>query len=451
MPKAIKNSVGELSLTSSFVAGGFSYQVDPAESDFGTGKIGGKPLLFYRFEDLNGFGTEVRRINLSNSGISNTSIQGVLSSSIGSGSASNFPIYTTDTPYAFKFPMGESGNLLAKTSKQVRSLRFGQSRGVFDAVDPPFDASIRVDNVSPTTSVESAEEGADHVSVDISPNVIDAIFSTGGLTITAWIKPELLELEGTYAAPPPAGRIPIHTRPIFSLLRKSGGAKESLINFSAINVIKDAANDEYLNETSNIKLHRSLLMTYKNRFTGDQSSKVTFISRDRVVQEGEWQHVAIVVPPDDGTGEISANTPIRFYVNGTLIRPNQEFLKLELDVEPRALDLSVDKSEIGIELGGYNGNLDGGFVLPVGGVARSIGAFFIGNMDDVALWNRALEGDEVAAIFNARAGAYKPGSGYLNSSPRLIIRDRDNLPGLYPSSNVPPGRVLNGATFKEGD
>jgi hypothetical protein len=72
-------------------------------------------------------------------------------------------------------------------------------------------------------------------------------------------------------------------------------------------------------------------------------------------------------------------------------------------------------------------------------------------MDDVAIWNRGLSGDEIAAIYSAHRGAYDPQSGYLNNPPRSVIRDRDNTAGQYPTSNFSPGSNMTSTAFKEGD
>ena len=62
-----------------------------------------------------------------------------------------------------------------------------------------------------------------------------------------------------------------------------------------------------------------------------------------------------------------------------------------------------------------------------------LGSSFHGNMDDLAVWTRELGSEDIKAIYAAHNGAYDPKSGFLNNPPRVMIRDADNHPGVYPT------------------
>ena len=58
---------------------------------------------------------------------------------------------------------------------------------------------------------------------------------------------------------------------------------------------------------------------------------------------------------------------------------------------------------------------------------------FIGKLAQVAIWSKELNAEAVRALHSFRSGIGEKRSGYLNIPPRLILTERDNKTGSYPS------------------
>lgn len=440
MPRALRGSEHELSLTSSFVAGGFAYHVDPR--DIIAPGHGGKPLVFFRFED-----PDNRRQDLTSDesyfADDTSNIAPILSSTFGSGIGSIYPTYTTSTPYLFTNHVTGS-KLTSDESRQIRSLEFGENAGTFNVSLSP--GGPKVDNVSPTTRIVNGL-GSDHVSLNVQNNVftgnlLGSFFSSfKGITISAWIKARETELVANYGSSPlPSPSSPesttIHYRPIFRS-RKILGADEALISFGIAVSLKNPDSGLYYHEN----LHKHLYFRFKDSYG---TVPITWISYDRAPIDDNWHHVAIAIDQDNSSF-LNSDTSIRFYCDGMYLK---SFPFNVVPMNKTTIETNVDWMIGGVEEPSYVETVQVPPLFPIR--VNAIGSFFLGNIDDLAVWNRGLSGDEIAAIYSAHRGAFKPDSGYLNNPSRVIIRDMDNLGGQYPTSNIAPG-VSTGNAFKEGD
>ena len=63
------------------------------------------------------------------------------------------------------------------------------------------------------------------------------------------------------------------------------------------------------------------------------------------------------------------------------------------------------------------------------------GNYYNGDLSTIVMWSKELSSDEVLTLFKVGAwGSYNPMSGYLNNSSRVVIRERDNATGSYPTN-----------------
>lgn len=433
MPKAKKSEVRELSLTSSFVAGGYSYHADPTNLlQLGAG---GKPLVFLRFEDSDNRRSGLTSDDFYNSNVTPEKIIPVLSSTLGPDTASNLPIYTANTPYRFtNTVIGD--RLTTDSSSQVRSLELGSNAGVFTSNLGTF---VKVDNVSPTTSMLSNVEGNDHLSLGVQDSTftLSLLSPFKGFTVSAWINTRKTELIANFTGGGPQ-QTTKHYRPIFRSTRSNGsdGNEEALISFGHIVSLINPATQNYYHSD----LHKRLYFRYKDSYGATPS---VWVSKDLAqIVDGEWAHVAAVVA-EDNSSDVTSGTVIRFYCNGRLLGT------VPYSIQP-AQSKNITETAIDYAVGGVE---DSGHAVTIsnllGNVKRVVGSFFVGNIDDVALWNRGLSGDELAAIYHSHRGAYPPGSGYLNNPPRTIIAEQDNKAGSYPAQISPGDAVLNAPLYSD--
>jgi hypothetical protein len=442
MPRATKGSQRELSLTSSFVAGGFSYHVDPAEII--DPAHGGKPLLFLRFED-----PDNRRTNLTSDeqyySDTQVNISPRFQSTAGTGNSSLYPNYSTETPYLYTNSVTGS-RLTSDESRQIRSVEFGQNAGTYTqslGISDP-----KVDNVSPTTIVENGT-GDDHIFVNVQNSDFkdNLLLPFKGFTAAAWIKTRKNDLTANFEGSGDESTT-LHFRPIFRSRRTSGlpSNEEALISFGYMVSLFNSGTNSHYHES----LHKHLYFRYKDTYGTTPSLWTSYIEAPI---DDEWHHVAVAVDQDNSS-YLTPDTSVRFYCDGRYLK------SFKFDVQPAQskyiIETDIDYSIGGVEDVDYSEQAVVQIIFtgfPPAPISKSavVGSFFLGNMDDVAIWNRGLSGDEIAAIYSAHRGAYDPQSGYLNNPPRSVIRDRDNTAGQYPTSNFSPGSNMTSTAFKEGD
>ncbi len=197
--------------------------------------------------------------------------------------------------------------------------------------------------------------------------------SDNPFTVSAWIKPTVND----------------DTMYIATKWNQSDGSKQQWIFFLS-------------NHNSGSRQLRLLL---DEGSSGDQA---TAINSGVTLELNRWYHVAATY---DGRGGANAANGIELYVDGQRV------------ASPTRITSSnyVAMTNTGVKFGVGNSaddHADHGFE---------------GSIAQVAVWSTALAEEDVRALYESKNGLAKLTSGFLNHSPRLELRRRDNATGSYPT------------------
>jgi hypothetical protein len=121
-----------------------------------------------------------------------------------------------------------------------------------------------------------------------------------------------------------------------------------------------------------------------------------------LVSDGKWHHMVVTY---NGT---SASREIAVYIDGAL-----------------------ESSGVGSLVGsGYSGMTAGSGDLRWGSYSTS-GNTHCGKVSEMGIWNVVLSAPDVKAIYEATQGVYR--SGIISNPTRIMLQDRDNRTGSYPT------------------
>jgi len=168
-----------------------------------------------------------------------------------------------------------------------------------------------------------------------------------------------------------------------------GGGNGTILNFG---------NDTKIYVGSEDTSTKTLRLFFAANYTGDGGIWQT---ANRIKMH-DWNHVAVIFD-----AKSSSNNPT-IYINGN----------------------SVAVNEVDTPSGSFAGIAgSGGFI----GNNATASSTFDGQMADIAIWKDLLSSDEIQAIYQAAFGIPRKSSGTISTPPRLLLRERDNATGSYPT------------------
>ena len=126
------------------------------------------------------------------------------------------------------------------------------------------------------------------------------------------------------------------------------------------------------------------------------------------VSAGKWHHITCTY---DGRGTATAYNGMKVYIDG--------------------VDASLARASNGGTYVGMQPYWAG--ILYIGGYQAGT-TEFDGSLSEFALWSDELTSKEVQAVYNGtKYGTHEIISGYLNNPPRILLQEKDNHTGSYPT------------------